>query len=309
MSLAFLFPGQGSQRPGMLHALPNHPAISQTLEEASAELGYDVKELDSESSLLSTVSVQLALFVVGVAVARALKQEEIRPAAVAGLSVGAFAAAVTCETLRFSDGLRLVKQRAELMAGLYPQGYGLAAIIGLSEPQVADLVARTYTDEAPIFVSNINAPRQIIIAGAIAGMETVLAAARAQGARKAERLRVSVPSHCPLLQPVAEALQQSLHALSLQRPAIPYVGNVRARVLRGAEAIADDLAMNVALGVRWHDATTVLAELGCALFLEICPGHVLTDLALEALPQVRSIALDKISLSYAKQLSKHYVCD
>jgi malonate decarboxylase epsilon subunit len=172
---------------------------------------------------------------------------------------------------------------------LYPEGYGLAAIIGLTEIQVCMLVKNAYTEQNPVYVANVNAPRQIVIAGSNEGMDKVLEAARKSGARKAVRLDVSEPSHCLLLQPVADALKKSLQAIHLQEPKMVYVGNVTGRALRSAEAISDDLATNIAHGVRWYDATTVLRELGCHLFLEMPPGHSLSDLAKQNLSGVRSI--------------------
>ena len=140
MSIALLFPGQGSQTPDMLHRLPDHPAIRQTLEEVSAELGYDAGTLDSPEALRSTIPVQLALLAAGVAAARALEAEGVIPEAVAGLSVGAFAAAVHAKVLTLADGIQLVKQRAELMEQHSPEGYGLTAIVGLNEDQVTALI-------------------------------------------------------------------------------------------------------------------------------------------------------------------------
>jgi malonate decarboxylase epsilon subunit len=292
MSVAFLFPGQGSQVPGMLHNLPDRAAVVRTLDEVSETLRADVRGLDSAEALQSTVSVQLALLTSGVAVARALFEEGVKPEAVAGLSVGAFAAAVVAGVLDLGDGVRLVKERAEGMVELYPRGYGLAAIIGLTETQVCTLVKNAYTEQNPVYVGNINAPRQIVIAGSNEGMDKVLEAARKTGARKAVRLHVSEPSHCSLLQPVAEALKKSLQAIHLQEPKMVYAGNVTGRALRSAEAISKDLATNIAHGVRWYDATTVLRELGCHLFLEMPPGHTLSDLAQQNLSGVSSIPVE-----------------
>ena len=303
MTVAFLFPGQGSQVPGMLHNLPDHPAVARTLDEVSATLGADVRGLDSAEALQSTVSVQLALLTSGVAVARALFEEGVKPEAVAGLSVGAFAAAVVAGVLDLGDGVRLVEERAEGMVKLYPRGYGLAAIIGLTETQVSTLVKNAYTEQNPVYVGNINAPRQIVITGSNEGMDKVLDAARKSGARKAVRLRVSEPSHCPLLQPVAEALKKSLQAIHLQEPKMLYVGNVTGRALRSAEAISEDLATNIAHGVRWYDATNVVEELGCRLFLEMPPGHVLSALAREAFGDVRTLSIGETSLAYAVRLA------
>jgi len=306
MSVAFLFPGQGSQVPGMLHTLPDHPAIGRTLDEVSESLGENVLELDSTEALRSTVSVQLALLTSGVAVARALIAEGVEPGAVAGMSVGAFAAAAAAGALNLGDGVRLVKQRAEGMVKLYPKGYGLAAIVGLTEKQVSTLVEAAYADQNPVYVCNINAPRQIVIAGSDEGMNKVLEAARKSGANKAVRLNVSEPSHCPLLEPVADALRTSLQAIYLQQPKIRYVGNVTGRALRSAEAISQDLASNIAHGVRWYDATTVLQELGCRLFLEMPPGHVLSELAREAFPDVRTLAVGEASLKDALRLASQF---
>jgi malonate decarboxylase epsilon subunit len=130
-------------------------------------------------------------------------------------------------------------------------------------------------------------------------MNKVLEAALKSGAHKAERLHVSVPSHCPLLEPVAKSLKEILRTMHLQEPGMVYVGNVSARALRTSEAIAEDLASNIAHGVRWHDATTVLEELGCRLFLEMPPGHVLSELAREAFPDVRTLAIGETSFKHA----------
>ena len=306
MSIAFLFPGQGSQVPGMLHALPDHSAVTRTLDEVSEYLNSDIRELDSEEALRSSVSVQLALLACGVSMARALTEEGVDPEAVAGLSVGAFAAAVLCGVISLSDAVSLVRQRAEMMVQLYPTGYGLAAIIGLNEKQVSRLVEEAYTERAPVYVGNINAPRQIVIAGSDEGIRKVLEAARKNGARKAEALHVSVPSHCPLLEPVAVALRESLEKMHLQSPNYVYVGNVNARTLRTPDAIAEDLASNVAHGVRWYDSVTVLEELGCHLFLEMAPGHVLTQLAKEAVPSVQALALGETSLEHALRIIARY---
>jgi malonate decarboxylase epsilon subunit len=214
------------------------------------------------------------------------------------MSVGAFAAAAAAGALNLGDGVRLVKQRAEGMVKLYPKGYGLAAIVGLTEKQVSTLVEAAYTERNPVYVANINAPRQIVIAGSDKGMNNVLEAARKSGARKAMRLNVSEPSHCPLLEPVADALRDSLQAIHLQPPKTVYVGNVTGRALRSAEAISEDLASNIAHGVRWYDATTVLDELGFRLFLEMPPGHVSTNLVAESIPGVRAISIADRGLRY-----------
>jgi malonate decarboxylase epsilon subunit len=292
VSVAFIFPGQGSQAPGMLHHLLDDPAVGRTLDEISDVLHSDVRSIDTEQDLEFTLDAQLALFAAGVATARALMGQNICPAAVSGLSVGAFAAAVTAGVLQLRDGVELVSLRAQQMANLFPTGYGLSAIVGLDECQVTEIVQATTTERVPVFVGNINAPRQIVIAGANVAMERVLEEARRQGATKAVRLHVSVPSHCPLLQPVADLLARRISAMSLSPPQAVYVGNVNGRPLRTKELVANDLVNNIAHGVRWNDATTVLQELGCNLFLEMPPGHTLSDLARQNLRGVHSIPVE-----------------
>lgn len=288
----------------MLHALPDRPAIARTLDEVSEILGKDCREFDSAEALRSTVSVQLALLVSGVAVARALDEEGIKPEAVAGMSAGAYAAAVASGSLSLADGLRLIKQRAEMTVKLFRSGYGLAAIVGLNEPQVLKLVQEASSEQAPVYLANVNAPRQLVIAGSYEGMDRVLQAARIKGARKAERLDVSTPSHCPLLQPVADALRKSLQVIRLQPPKTVYLCNVTGRATRSSLAISEDLVNNIAHEVRWHDMTSVLEELGFRLFLEMPPGHVLSALARDAFPDVQTVAMGESSITHALRVAR-----
>src|ERR1700678_3528389 len=303
MSVAFIFPGQGSQFPGMLHQLLDHPAVVRTLDEISEDLQSDVRTIDTERGLEFTVDVQIALLAAGVATARALMEQDIEPAAVSGLSVGAFAAAVTAGVLSLRDAVQLVRLRAEQMMKLYPSGYGLSAIVGLNESQVTKIVKAVTSVQDPVFVGNINAPRPIVIAGSNVGMDRALDEALRQRATKAVRLHVSVPSHCPLLQPVADLLEKRMSSVNLTMPRMIYIGNVNARAMRTKEMVARDLVTNVAHGVRWHDATTVLKELGCTLFLEMPPGHTLSDLAEENLPGVKSVPVEASVLSKVLRLA------
>jgi malonate decarboxylase epsilon subunit len=302
MSMAFVFPGQGSQSSGMLHDLLPFQVVQQVLDEISEELGSDVRELDSEVALASEVSTQLVIFSAGLASARALVDCGIEPSAVAGHSIGAFAAAVIAGVLTIKDAVELVRLRAQSMISLYPSGYGLSAIVGLSEQQVSAIVQIVASKDLSVFVSNINAPRQIVIAGAIPGMDEVLAEALHRGAQKAIRLHVPALSHCPLLQPIADLLHERMSSIEIVAPRVPYVANVTGRAVRSAQRVADDLAENVAHGVRWYDASVVLSELGCSLFLEVPPGNVLSDLANESLPSVRAIPVNTAVLPRILQL-------
>src|SRR4051812_32998111 len=173
LMLALIFPGQGAQSDGFLHRLPSHPAVRATLDEASSVLGADVLTLDTPDALRSTVAVQCGLTVAGVAIARALADEGLTPDLSAGLSVGAYPAAVSCGALPFPDALKMVRRRAELMEAAYPSGYGLAAVSGLTEHELAALAARHIDEgEPPVYIGNVNAPRQIVMAGANTALDS-----------------------------------------------------------------------------------------------------------------------------------------
>ena len=297
MSIAFLFPGQGAQTPGFFGQLPAHVQVDQTFDEASAVLGRDAREFDRAESLASTVGVQLCGLIAGVAVARALDAEGVRADAVAGLSSGAYTAAVVCGSLRFADALALLKLRAELMEAAYPQGFGLAAIVGLDETSVARIVETIGTKEQPLYLANLNSPTQFVLAGSDHALESATAAAKQAGARTARKMAVSVPSHCVLMQSVATRLIDAFTKVKLSTPTIPYMGNVSARALRDGPRIGIDLATNVAHAVRWHDAVSVLYEMGVRYFFEAPPGAVLTGLMHEGFDGVdaRSLAATPIA--------------
>jgi len=291
MSVAYLFPGQGSQHAGMLHELPPDDAVLATLGEAAHVLQHgDVRDMDGAQTLGSTVDVQLALLIAGVATARALEAAGGAPTLVAGLSVGTFAAAVIAGALGFADALRLVRSRATLMQAGFRTGYGLGAIVGLGEREVARLVAQAGDARNPVYIANINAPRQIVVAGSHAAIARVLGAAARDGATKTQSLGVAVPSHCPLLAGVAKRLEAEVANVALQSPRLAYIGNRRCRVLRTAAEVAEELATNISHPVRWHDATVLAYESGVRLFVEMPPGQVLSDLAAAAFYDARAIA-------------------
>jgi malonate decarboxylase epsilon subunit len=302
MSVAFLFPGQGSQRPGTLHELPDHPVAREMISEASEVLGRDVLELDTPEALGSTVAAQLALLIAGATVARVLVEEGGGADFVAGHSVGAFAAAVAAGALAYPDALRLVDVRGRAMQEAYPRGYGMGVVVGLDERTVSRLAAESCTPEAPIHAANVNAPLQVSVAGKDDALDRVLVLAREQGARRTRRLAVPVPSHTPLMAPVAAKLERALADVPMDPPTVPYISNVGGRALRDPEEIRDDLARSVERPVRWHDATGLLFELGVRLFVELPPGRVFTDLATAAFPEARAIAVADAGVGSATTL-------
>lgn len=289
--LALLFPGQGAQSQGFLHRLPQHRAVQDTLAESSDTLGIDVLTLDSPDALNSTVAVQLGLTVAGVAITRALADEGLTAEINAGLSVGAYAAAVSCGAMAFRDALTLVRRRAELMETAYPSGYGLAAVSGLSERQVEVLVAQQAAEQSQrVYIGNVNAPRQIVMAGADQALDAFIERALAAGARKATRLAVSVPSHCELLAQASNELLAYSRELPFERPSGVYIGNRGGRPLYTAEAIREDLATNMRYTVRWFDALAAMQEMGAHVLVEAPPGQVSTDIVGENFSEVSALA-------------------
>ncbi|WP_161865897.1 malonate decarboxylase subunit epsilon [Pseudomonas yangonensis] len=276
MSALWAFPGQGAQQPGMLQALPEAPVVQACIEQASAALGEDVRRLDSAEALQNTRAVQLCLLVAGVAAARLLGERGHRPDYVAGLSIGAYAAAVVAGALDFADAARLVALRGELMQRAYPTGYGMTAILGLDQGSVERLLADA---EGPVYLANINAETQLVIAGSDAAMAKVAERARALGAGAAKRLAMSVPSHCKLLDEPARALAAAFARIELRAPQVRYLSSSSARLIRDPEALRDDLAYNMSRVVDWQATLVNAYERGVRLHLELPPGSVLTGLA------------------------------
>lgn len=278
MSVLFTFPGQGAQRPGMLHALPNDAAVAATLAEAADVLQHDPLLLDTAAALVSTRAVQLCLLIAGVAMARSLAAQGALPDMVAGFSIGEYPAAVVAGALDFADAVHLVAQRGQLMEEAYPSGYGMAAIIGLDSAQLEPLVAQVHTAANPVFIANLNARRQIAIAGSEAGLQAVMALALVHGASKAERLAVSVPSHSPLFDAAAAQLRADFDKVTLRRPQLAYLSSSAARTLFDPERMRDSLASNMARRVHWADTVRLAWERGARLAVEMPPGSVLTRL-------------------------------
>ncbi|MCC7705680.1 malonate decarboxylase subunit epsilon [Janthinobacterium sp. GW460P] len=278
MSVLFTFPGQGAQTPGMLHALPDDAAVADTLAEAAAVLGCDPRQLDTACALASTRAVQLCLLISGVAMARSLAARGALPDMVAGFSIGEYAAAVVAGALDYGDALRLVARRGELMKQAYPTGYGMAAIVGLDLVQLEPLLARVHGAATPVYIANLNAPRQIAIAGSEAALQAVMTLALAHGAGKAKRLAVSVPSHCPLLEGAARDMAAAFDGVVVRRPSLVYLSSSAGRALFDPGRLRDSLTANMARRVQWAATARLAWERGARLALEMPPGSVLTRL-------------------------------
>jgi malonate decarboxylase epsilon subunit len=296
MSVAFIFPCQGSQYPGMLSQLPESSVKNHFLNLASEFIGYDVCKLESENALATTEATQIALFVAGVIGAQTLRKGGVRPAFVAGHSIGAFAAAVASGSLPFEMGLQIVAYRASLLHSAFPSGYGMGAIAGLEESTVTRLLGEIPARHRKVYVASVNAKNQIFVTGLSEQIDFVLRSARKHSARKAERLRIAVPSHCCLLRNVAKKLRRSFSSIRLNNPRIPYVASRNGKILLTGAAIWRDLIENVEHPVRWCDVARTMIDARVSLFLEMPPGRMLTDIGTTSFPEVRSLAVDNANI-------------
>ncbi len=157
-----------------------------------------------------------------------------------------------------------------------PAGFGMVAVTGLPQRRVEAIIGAIHGPAAPLYLANLNGPAEFVLSGADAALDRAIEAAQQAGARRAERLAVAVPSHCPLMDGAAAALTAAVESVPVTAPRIPMVGNRRARMLRDAAAVREELATNLAHPVRWSDSVTLMAEHGATAFLEMPPGTVLT---------------------------------
>lgn len=304
MSSFWVFPGQGAQQPGMLNQLPDEQSMRDCLSEASDALGEDVLLLDSEQALQSTRAVQLCLLIAGVASARLLQTQGCVPDTVAGLSIGAYPAAVVAGSLSFADAVRLVALRGELMQSAYPQGYGMTAIIGLDQTAVEALVAEVHGPQQPMYLANINAESQFVIAGSAEAMADVARLAKVSGAATVKRLAVSVPSHCALLEQPAQALAEAFANVTIKAPAVRYLSGSTARPMLTADKLRDDLAFNMCRVIDWRSTVQTAYERGARLQIEFPPGTVLTGLARKVFEQGTAVAFQGARLDSLVALSR-----
>jgi malonate decarboxylase epsilon subunit len=289
--IAFLYPGQGAQRPGMLADLPDSAAARRTLEEA-ADLLPAIGGLDTAEALASTTNAQLALLICGVATARTLADDhDVRPDIVAGHSVGAFAAAVGAGVLTFPEAVAAVGLRGDSMARACASGqWGMAALTGLRLRVVRGLVdAEAAEAEAnKLWIANINAVDQVVLGGTVAALDDAREAAQSAGARRFEMLDVAVASHGPLQRETARVVAQYLSTIPRRGQQAAYMTNVGARRIRDdPAAVLDDLANAVAHPVRWFDIMRLLPELGIGATVEMPPGDVLSRLVTATTPALR----------------------
>lgn len=295
-SFAFIFPGQGSQAVGMLDAWGGHPAVKQTLAEASQALGEDVGQLihaGPKEQLDLTTNTQPVMLTAGIACYRAWIAETQRaPSVVAGHSLGEYTALVAAGALTLADALPLVRFRAQAMQDAVPVGVGaMAAILGMDAQAVRDGCAEVAaaTGEA-VEAVNFNDPKQTVIAGSKAGVERACEALKANGAKRALPLPVSAPFHSSLMKPAAERLKGRLAEVKFAAPMIPVINNVDVAAETDPVAIRDALYRQAFGPVRWVETVHAIRARGVAHLIECGPGKVLAGM-------VKRIDADAVSAS------------
>ncbi|MFH0274955.1 malonate decarboxylase subunit epsilon [Vibrio jasicida] len=302
MSTLFTFPGQGAQKAKMLAELPDHPAVQKVLNQVSELLGQSVYELDTEEALSLNRNVQVAMTTAACATFEWLVAEGLKPSYVLGLSIGAFPAAICSGVISFEDGLKLVDLRGRLMQEAYPQGYGMAVIIGLSTQVVKAIVDELQSQGHEVYIANINTESQTIVSGSYPALDKACEMSAKQHATKAKRLNVNVASHCALLNKQAGELWQAIKQIEFKRPKMAYASASTARVLYDVEKIRYDLAYNMAKQVKWWESAAMIDQRGVKLAIELTPGSVLTGLCKASMQDAYCVSLETTSLDNLKAL-------
>lgn len=282
MAFALVFPGQGSQSVGMMAAYGDSPVIRNTFAEASDALGEDLWQMVSEGPaerLALTVNTQPLMLTAGVAAYRAwLAAGGPRPGLVAGHSLGEYSALVAAGALTFADTVPLVRFRAQAMQEAVPAGEGaMAALLGLEADAVREACSEAAQGEV-VEAANLNAPGQIVIAGARAAVERAIEAAKARGAKRAMLLPVSAPFHCALMRPAAERLAERLATIDVSMPSIAVLNNVDVASYSEPAQIRDALVRQAFSPVRWIESVQAMAARGMTHVIECGPGKVLAGM-------------------------------
>ena len=283
MSLAFVFPGQGSQSIGMLDQLATeYPLVQETFIEASDALGYDMWDLVTSGpdvALNQTERTQPAMLAAGIAVWRVWQSlTNIQPGYLAGHSLGEYTALVAAGALSFTDAIKLVEMRGQFMQQAVPEGQGaMAAILGLDDNAVKTICIDA-ADEQVVEAVNFNSPGQVVIAGDVEAVTKATELAKEQGAKRALLLPVSVPSHCALMKPAAEKLAKALTDIPVHKTRIPVLHNVNVSAAADEDEIKALLIQQLHNPVRWVETIQALSNTGVDKIVECGPGKVLAGL-------------------------------
>ncbi|MBR9793568.1 MAG: ACP S-malonyltransferase [Gammaproteobacteria bacterium] len=296
--IACVFPGQGSQAVGMLKELADvHPSILDTFAQASEALGYDLWEVvqnDPDSKLNETQVTQPALLTASVAIYRLLAEQGIAPEYMAGHSLGEYSALVCAGALDFAEAVKLVEARGEFMQQAVPAGAGaMYAIIGLDDDTIAEICHDTAVATGDVVSPvNYNSPGQVVIAGEKNAAEQAANACKEAGAKRALPLAVSVPSHCELMRPAADHLDDKLETIAIAEPTVKVVNNVDVAVESDPAGIRSALVRQLYCPVQWTKTVEFLAAEGIDTIIEVGPGKVLTGLGKRIVKSVSYIAVN-----------------
>lgn len=280
--LAFLFPGQASQHPGMGRDLyEKFPAARAVFDEADRVLGWPLSRMcfeGSEEELRLTENTQPAILTVSVAAFRVVEEHGVRPDMVAGHSLGEYSALVAAGALKFADAVRLVRARGKYMQEAVPPGVGaMAAIPGVAPAQVVEICRKAAEGEV-VAPANLNSPEQTVISGHASAVKRAVELALTSGAKRAVMLPVSAPFHCELMLPAQQRLEKDLRATTFHDLQCPLVTNVAAEMIQRGEDAREALIRQVSLPVRWEESVRVMIDAGANTFVEIGPKRVLSGL-------------------------------
>ena len=299
MNIAVLFPGPGSQSVGMLAGYTEDwPQVIDTFKEASDVLGYDLWDIVSngpEEKLNQTEITQPAMLAADTAVMRIMKQQcMLRPFVLAGHSLGEYAALVAASAIEFTDAIKLVAERGRLMQEAVPEGEGaMAAILNLADDQIIQICENVSNETGEVVEAvNFNSPGQVVIAGNTAAVDKAIEVAKEEGAKRALKLPVSVPSHSSLMKPAAEKLAEYLKAVTIKTPEIQVIHNVDAKSHDEPNAIREALTKQLYNPVRWVQTAKIVGSAADDAIVECGPGKVLSGLSRRITKDVPSFALD-----------------
>lgn len=296
-TLAFIFPGQGSQKLGMLAELAEkYSIVQETFAEASTVLGYDLWQLSQQGpqeALNMTERTQPLLLAASVAIWRVWQQEKTElPAVMAGHSLGEWSALVCAGVVSFTDAIRLVQLRGKYMQEAVPSGVGsMAAIIGLDDESIVS-ACQTAAETEIVSAVNFNSPGQVVIAGHVGAVDRAIAICKEKGAKKAMPLAVSAPFHSALLKPAADRLADEISNVEFQPPTIPVVHNVNAQIEVDPAMIKQRMIEQIYHPVLWVDCVNALLAQGVTKAVECGPGKVLSGLVKRIDRSIVSIATD-----------------
>jgi len=302
-NIAFIFPGQGSQKIGMLsELLVKHSVIADTFIEASDITGLDMVHLiikGPEQDLNLTQNTQPVLLAASVALWRLWQEKRDQlPSVVAGHSLGEYSALVCAGAISFTDGLKLVQKRGIYMQEVVKTGDGaMAAVLGLDDDAVVEVCKKVSNSlKAVLSAVNFNAPGQVVIAGDRKAVEASMANLKKAGARKVVLLPVSVPSHCALMKPAADRLEKDLREISIETPTIAVVQNATASFAHTPVDIFKNLVLQLFTPVRWVESIQTLATQGVEVFYECGPGKVLSGLNKRIAKEVPVVSLENSNI-------------